>query len=173
MEPPLGLSIHVSYRRATSEIQRIQDHSMHHATLHSRLQRFAQDHLPFSGMKSTPFRFLMVDGTKVHLQGPFGQDLGQAEMRRALASQGPSTPFEPLGFWIDTDWLKSERISKSETITSTSRSSSQMEVPGSKKTSFDQAWIISHAGGTGKGISPASFTPMVPERRSNVPWFGS
>jgi len=106
MEPPLGLSIHVSYRRATSEIQRIQGQSMSHTTVHSRLQKFAQHHYPFREMKSVPFRFLIVDGTKVHLQGPFGQDLGQAEMRWALASQEPSGPFEPVGFWIDTDWAQ-------------------------------------------------------------------
>lgn len=64
---------------------------MSHTTLHHWLQRLAQEHCPFSARvgcasgggekKSTPFRFLIVDGTKVHLQGPWGQDLGQAEMR--------------------------------------------------------------------------------------------
>ncbi len=46
MEPPLGLSIHLSYRRATSEVQRIQGQSMSHTTVHSRLQKFAQHHCP-------------------------------------------------------------------------------------------------------------------------------
>jgi len=106
MEPSLGLSIHVSYRRATSEVKRIQGLSMSHTTVHGRLQEFAQHHCPFGEMKSIPFRFLIVDGTKVHLQGPSGQDLGQAQMRWALASQESSGPFEPVGFWIDTDWAQ-------------------------------------------------------------------
>jgi len=55
-------------------------------------------------MKEVPYRFLMVDGTKVHLQGPGGKDLGYKEMRWALASVGPGCPFEPVGFWIDTGW---------------------------------------------------------------------
>lgn len=104
MEPSIGLSVHVSYRRATSEVQRIQGQSMSHTTVHSRLQELAQHHCPFGEMKAIPFRFLIVDGTKVHLQGPRGKDLGQVEMRWALASLGPSSPFEPVGFWIDTDW---------------------------------------------------------------------
>jgi hypothetical protein len=106
MEPPMGLSIHVSYRRATSEVERIQGQSMSHTTVHRRLQEFAQQHDPFESMKSTPFRFLIADGTKVHLQGPWGQDLGQAEMRWALASLEPTGPFEPVGFWINADWAE-------------------------------------------------------------------
>ena len=46
----------------------------------------------------------MVDGTKVKLQGRRGKDLGHKEMRWALASQGPGHRFEPVGFWIDTEW---------------------------------------------------------------------
>jgi len=106
MEGPIGLAVHVSYRRATSEIERISGQSMSHSTVHKRLQVFAQEHCPFGEMKSIPFRFLIVDGTKVHLQGPFGKDLGQTEMRWALASQGASGPFEPVGFWINTDWAQ-------------------------------------------------------------------
>lgn len=104
LEPPLGLVVHVSYRRAASEIKRIQGQEMSHSTVHNRLQEFAQNHEPFVNFKKTPFQFLLVDGTKVHLQGTFGEDLGQAEMRWALASRGTNQPFEPVGFWIDTDW---------------------------------------------------------------------
>ncbi len=106
MEPSIGLSVHVSYRRATSEVQRIQGQSMSHTTVHSRLQAFAKHHCPFEEMRTIPFRFLIVDGTKVHLQGPWGQDLGQAQMRWALASLDPSSRFEPVGFWINTDWAE-------------------------------------------------------------------
>jgi hypothetical protein len=79
---------------------------MSHTTVHRRLQELARSHDPFGPMKDRAFRFLVVDGTKVHLQGPLGQDLGQVEMRWALASLGPLSRFEPLGFWIDTDWAE-------------------------------------------------------------------
>jgi hypothetical protein len=104
MEPSVGLVMHVSFRRAQSEVERIQGTTMSHTTVHSRLQEFATTHSPFGEMKHIPFRFLLVDGTKVHLQGPGGKDLGQVEMRWALASLGAACPFEPVGFWIDKDW---------------------------------------------------------------------
>jgi hypothetical protein len=106
LEPPIGLSIHVSFRRATSEIERIQGQCMSHTTVHSRLQKFAHEHNPFGDLKGIPFEFLLVDGTKVHLQGPSGKDLGKVEMRWALASLGSESRFEPVGFWIDTDWAQ-------------------------------------------------------------------
>ncbi len=102
-EGPIGLMIHVSYRRVAQEVERISGQSMSHTTLHHRLQRWAQEHCPFGENKNTPFRFFIVDGTKVHLQGPWGQDLGQAEMVWALASEHSSGPFEPVGFWNDTE----------------------------------------------------------------------
>jgi hypothetical protein len=104
LEPGIGLSVHVSYRRATSEVERIQGQSMSHTTVHGRLQELAQSHDPFGPMKERAFRYLLVDGTKVHLQGALGQDLGKVEMRWALASLGSFSRFEPVGFWIDIDW---------------------------------------------------------------------
>jgi hypothetical protein len=77
---------------------------MSHSTVHRRLQELAQSHNPFGPMKERAFRFLLVDGTKVHLQGALGKDLGQVEMRWAMASVGSSSRFEPVGFWIDTEW---------------------------------------------------------------------
>lgn len=106
MEPSLGLAVHVSFRRATSEVKRIQRQSMSHTTVHQRLQEFAQSHDPFGDRKGTPFRFLLVDGTKVKLQGPLAEDLGRVEMRWALASLGSSSRFEPVGFWIHTEWAQ-------------------------------------------------------------------
>ena len=106
LEPGIGLSVHVSYRRATSEVERIGGVSMSHTTVHRRLQEFARRHDPFGAMKDKAFRFLVVDGTKVHLQGPLGKDLGQVEMRWALASLGSLSRFEPVGFWIDTAWAQ-------------------------------------------------------------------
>ena len=106
LEPGMGLSVHVSYRRATSEVERIGGVSMSHTTVHRRLQELAGRHDPFGPMKDKAFRFLVVDGTKVHLQGRLGKDLGQVEMRWALASLGSLSRFEPVGFWIDTAWAQ-------------------------------------------------------------------
>jgi hypothetical protein len=106
LEPGIGLTVHVSYRRATSEVERIGGVSMSHSTVHRRLQELAASHDPFGPMKDKGFRFLLVDGTKVHLQGPSGTDLGQVEMRWALASLGSPSRFEPVGFWIDTAWAQ-------------------------------------------------------------------
>ena len=104
LEPGIGLTVHVSYRRAQSEVERIAGQSMSHTTVHSRLQKLARSHEPFGSMKDRAFRFLVVDGTKVHLQGLAGKDLGQVEMRWAMASLGSWSRFEPVGFWIDTEW---------------------------------------------------------------------
>jgi len=104
LEPSIGLCAHVSYRRAAKEIERIQDCLMSHTTIHRRLQGFAQDHDPFDNLKKRPFRYLLVDGTKVRLQGKRGKNLGLVEMRWALASEGPHHRFEPVGFWVHTDW---------------------------------------------------------------------
>lgn len=106
LEPGIGLCVHVSYRRATREVERLGGPSMSHTTVHSRLQELAARHDPFGEMKDRAFRFLVVDGTKVHLQGPLGKDLGQVEMRWALASLGSLSRFEPVGFWIDTEWAE-------------------------------------------------------------------
>lgn len=106
MEPSIGLAMHVSFRRATREVERMQGPSMSHTTVHRRLQEFAQTHHAFGPRRDVLFRFLLVDGTKVRLQGPRGKDLGQAEMRWALASLGSNHRFEPVGFWIHTDWAE-------------------------------------------------------------------
>ncbi len=104
LEPSIGLCTHVSYRRAAKEIERIGDCSMSHTTIHRRLQGFARDHDAFDDLKKRPFRFLLVDGTKVRLQGTRGSNLGLVEMRWALASEGVNHRFEPVGFWVHTDW---------------------------------------------------------------------
>jgi len=106
LEPGIGLCVHVSYRRAAAEVERIGGQTMSHSTIHRRLQEFAGSQAPFEDLKERPFVWLLVDGTKVHLQGQKGKDLGQAQMRWALASQGEGNPFEPVGFWIDTSWKR-------------------------------------------------------------------
>lgn len=104
LEPGIGLTVHVSYRRATREVERLGGQPMSHTTVHRRLQELARSHDPFGEMKGRAFRFLLADGTKVHLQGSAGKDLGQVEMRWAMASLGTPGRFEPVGFWIDTEW---------------------------------------------------------------------
>jgi hypothetical protein len=106
LEPGIGLTMYVSYRRAASEVERIGGQSMSHTTVHRRLQELATGHDPFGEMKDRAFRFLLADGTKVHLQGPAGKDLGQVEMRWAMASSGSPSGFEPVGFWLDTEWAE-------------------------------------------------------------------
>ena len=104
LEPGIGLCVHVSYRRAATEVERIGGQTMSHSTIHRRLQEFAGRHAPFEQLKDRAFLWLLVDGTQVHLQRQKGKDLGQAQMRWALASEGEGKPFEPVGFWIDTSW---------------------------------------------------------------------
>jgi len=54
-------------------------------------------------MKHRPFQFLMVDGTKVHLQAG-GYSLGTSELRWAWAAERVGQPFELIGFWVGKDW---------------------------------------------------------------------
>jgi len=46
----------------------------------------------------------MVDGTGVRRQGYRGANLGNGEMRWALACLREGEPFEPVGFWIEKSW---------------------------------------------------------------------
>jgi len=104
LESSIGLAIHLSYRQASSEVVRIRGQGPSKSTTYRWFSQLSEAHGQWPPMKETPYRFLMVDGTKVHLQGPGGRDLGQAEMRWALASQGVGQPFEPVGFWIGKEW---------------------------------------------------------------------
>jgi hypothetical protein len=104
LEPGVGLVMHLSYRQASSEGRRIQGHGPSKSTLHRGVQEIAERLGKWPSFKQRPFRFLMVDGTKIHRQGPRGQDLGQADMRWALAAVGPGKRFEPVGFWIGKGW---------------------------------------------------------------------
>lgn len=105
-EPGIGLAVHLSYRRSNKEVERIrkEEVSPSASTLHRRLQEFAQVQCQWPNLKKIPYRFLMVDGTTIRLQGYRGKDLGQGEMRWALASTGENNPFEPVGFWVDKSW---------------------------------------------------------------------
>jgi hypothetical protein len=100
----VGLAIHLSYARATREIVRIRGQGPSKSTTYRWFREIARTRGRWPSMKDDPYRFLMVDGTKVRLQGCGGKDLGYKEMRWALASEGPGRPFKPVGFWIDTGW---------------------------------------------------------------------
>lgn len=104
MEPAAGLVVHVSFRRAVSEGERITESKVGKDTLHSWLQEFAQEECQWPDLKKIPYRYILVDGTKVHMQGYKGADLGQERMRWALASQGEGKPFDIVGFWVDKSW---------------------------------------------------------------------
>jgi len=104
MEASIGSAIHLSYALASSEVIRIRGWGPSKSTTYRWLREISQTHGKWPCMKNIPYRFLMVDGMKVHLQVQGGNDIGMREMRWALASQGPKQPFEPVGFWINREW---------------------------------------------------------------------
>lgn len=106
MEAGIGQVVHVSYRCSSKEVARIREQAPAACamTLHRRLQEFAQEKCQWTSLKKIPYRFLMVDGTKVRLQGDNGAAHKDGEMRWAMASLGEKRPFEPVGFWIDKSW---------------------------------------------------------------------
>jgi hypothetical protein len=110
-EAGIGSVVHLSYRWSSKETGRIREQapSASASTLHRRLREFAQEKCPWPDLKKVPYRFLMVDGTGVRLQGYKGANLGKGEMRWALASLGENESFEPVGFWIDKSWRKIKR----------------------------------------------------------------
>jgi hypothetical protein len=105
-EPGIGLAVHVSYRRSVAEVQRIRQQGVFPSasTLHRYLQEFAQQQCQWPELKDVPYRFLMVDGTSIRLQGPGGDDLGKGQMRWALASRSENEPFELVGVWVQKGW---------------------------------------------------------------------
>lgn len=106
MEGGIGSAVHLSYRWSAKEMARIREQAPAASamTLHRRLQEFAREECSWPDLKNVPYRFLMVDGTKVRLQENRGANVGLGEMRWALASLGENQPFEPVGFWIDDSW---------------------------------------------------------------------
>lgn len=106
MEGGIGSAVHLSYRWSAKEMARLREQAPAASamTLHRRLQEFAEKKCAWPDLKKVPYRFLMVDGTKIRLQGYRGANLGQGEMRWALASLGEKIPFEPVGFWIGKSW---------------------------------------------------------------------
>jgi hypothetical protein len=104
MEPAIGLAVHLSYNKADEEIKRIQGTGASRWTVRRRLHEFSDSGCQFGGFKKIPYIFLMADGTKVHLQDSGGKDLGQKQMRWALASLGVGEPFDVVGIWVNKSW---------------------------------------------------------------------
>jgi len=104
LEAAVGQAIHLSYRLASKEAARIKGYGPSKSTIHNYVQELAGAYGQWPSYKKRPFKFLMVDGTKVNLQGPSGESLGKKNMRWALASEGVGKGFEPVGFWVDKHW---------------------------------------------------------------------
>jgi len=103
LEAAVGQAIHLSYRVAARETQRLKGQGPSKSTLWRRFQDLAETAGAWPPLGHRPFRFLMVDGTSVRLQDR-GYSLGKAEMRWAMAAEEPSQPLELVGFWVNTDW---------------------------------------------------------------------
>ena len=104
-EGGIGLVCHVSYRKSVKEIERILGTQMSKSALHREVQRFGGQMCRWPEMKDIPYRYLMVDGTKVRLQETDDKGHGKkVEMRWALASLGEKEKFELVGIWIDKSW---------------------------------------------------------------------
>lgn len=104
-EGGIGLVCHLSYRKSVKEIDRLRDTDMSKSTLHRQVQNFAEDMCDWPDLKKVPYRFLMVDGTKVRLQEKDAKGHGKkVEMRWALASLSENSKFDLVGIWIDKSW---------------------------------------------------------------------
>jgi len=104
-EGGIGLVCHLSYRKSVKEVDRILGTDMSKSTLHRQVQKFAWDICDWPDLKRVPYRFLMVDGTKVRLQKK-AHPSNKVPMRWALASLGEKEKFELVGIWIDKSWKK-------------------------------------------------------------------
>lgn len=104
LESAVGQAIHLSYRLASKEVVRIKGYAPSKTTVHRYVQQLAKTYGQWPSFKKHPLKFLMVDGTKVRLQGVKGESLGKTDMRWALASEGVGKRFEPVGFWVGKDW---------------------------------------------------------------------
>lgn len=108
LEGSIGSVIHLSYRWSKRENERLVGSAPSVGTLHRRFQEFAERCCRWPEMKMVPYRFLLVDGTKVR-QEECGWDMGNKEMRWAMASISEKEPFRLIGFWVDKDWAEIKR----------------------------------------------------------------
>ena len=95
-----GLVCHLSYRKSSAEVERIMGTQISKSELHREIQELGEHIGEWPDLKEIPYRFLMVDGTGVRIQGSDKK----IEMRWALASKGEKDKFEPVGVWINESW---------------------------------------------------------------------
>lgn len=107
-EAGIGQVVHLSCPLSAKELARNREEAplALASILHRYLQEFAEQQCSWPDLKKVHYRFLMVDDTRVRLQGDKGKDLGRTEMRWALASMEENEPFEPVGFWVKKSWNK-------------------------------------------------------------------
>jgi len=65
MESAIGLSVHLSYQRSKTEIDRIRGSAASRWTNRRRLFEFSESQCQFGNMRKIPYRFLMADSTQV------------------------------------------------------------------------------------------------------------
>ena len=104
LKAPINLAIHMSYQKASSEYRAILPAEVSKSTLWRHLHHFSDQMNGWPNLKKIPYRFLMVDGTGVTLMDHRKVTLGKAQLRFALASLGPGTRFDPVGFWLNRNW---------------------------------------------------------------------
>lgn len=95
-----GLVCHLSYRKSSTEVERIMGTQISKSELHREIQELGKHIGDWPDLKEVPYRFLMVDGTGVRIQG----SKKKVEMRWALASRGEKSKFKPVGVWINESW---------------------------------------------------------------------
>ena len=104
LRAPINLAIHISYQKATTEYNAIMPAGISKSTLWRHFHRFSDTMNGWPNLKKIPYRFLMVDGTKVTLMNHQKKTIGAAQLRLALASTGVGDSFSPVGFWLNQSW---------------------------------------------------------------------
>ena len=110
-EPGLGLLPHVSYKRSSLEVQRINGSSPAKSTLHRRLHAIASQIEAHPAEKVYGYRYLIVDGTGARFQRrirgkPKKVTTYPGELRIVYASKGIGESFDVIGRWTNTSWKK-------------------------------------------------------------------
>ncbi len=110
-EPGLGLLPHVSYKRSSLEVKRINGSSPGKSTLHRRLHTIASQVEVHPAEKVRGYRYLIVDGTGAKFQQsirgkPKKVKTYPGELRIVYASKGIGEVFDVIGRWTNTSWEK-------------------------------------------------------------------
>jgi len=81
IEAGVGSAVHLSYRWSSKEMARIREQapSASASTLRRHIQEFAEQKCSWLNPKKVSYWFLMVEGTKVRLQGYKGTKMGKSK----------------------------------------------------------------------------------------------